>query len=112
MGLHGVLTHIPIHGFAWKIVQRIDPDPAVVDAFTHADGTISGMQAVSAAAPATAMTGESLLSGTRRTDWRQRCKDLSLEPGSRVNIAFRLKEKSNPRFPGLDLEVVGLRLAT
>ena len=53
-----------------EIVQRIDPDPAVLDAFPHSDGTNSGLQAVSAAAPAVAMTGESLLAGTRRTDWR------------------------------------------
>lgn len=52
-----------------EMVQRIDPDPAVLDAFTHPDGTISSLQAVSAAAPAATMTGESLLAGTRRTDW-------------------------------------------
>jgi protein-tyrosine kinase len=52
-----------------EIVQRIDPDPAVLEAFTSSDGPISGLQAVSAAAPAAAMTGESLLAGTRRTDW-------------------------------------------
>jgi single-stranded-DNA-specific exonuclease len=57
-------------------------------------------------------TTVSAIGWTRRTDWRQRCKDLSLESGSRVNIAFRLKEKSNPRFPGLDLELADLRLAT
>jgi single-stranded-DNA-specific exonuclease len=48
---------------------------------------------------------------TRRTDWCQVCSTLNLQPGSRIDIAYRLKEKSNPRFPGLDLELVDLRLA-
>jgi single-stranded-DNA-specific exonuclease len=54
----------------------------------------------------------SALGWTRRTDWRRRCEDLALQPGSRIDIAYRLKEKSNPRFPGLDLELVDLRLAS
>jgi single-stranded-DNA-specific exonuclease len=52
----------------------------------------------------------SALGWTRRTDWRRRCEDLALQPGACVDIAYRLKEKSNPRFPGLDLELVDLRL--
>ena len=59
-----------------EIVQRIDPDPAALDAFTHSDGTMSGLQAVSAAAPAAAMTGDSLLAATRRTDWRPDSKTM------------------------------------
>jgi protein-tyrosine kinase len=53
-----------------EIAQRIDPDQAVLETFTHSDGTISGLQALSAVAPAAAMTGESLLAGTRQTDWK------------------------------------------
>ncbi len=49
---------------------------------------------------------------TRRTDWRRVCSSLALQPGSRVDIAYRLKEKPSPRFPGLDLELVDLRLVT
>jgi single-stranded-DNA-specific exonuclease len=52
------------------------------------------------------------LGWTRRIDWRRRCEDLSLQPGSRVDIVYRLKEKSNPRFPGLDLELVELHLSS
>ncbi len=48
---------------------------------------------------------------TRRTDWRERCQALNLQPGSCIDIAYRLKDKANPRFPGLDLELVDLRLA-
>jgi single-stranded-DNA-specific exonuclease len=56
-------------------------------------------------------TTVSAIGWTRRIDWRQICSTLALQPGSRVDIAFRLKEKFNPRFPGLDLELVDLRLA-
>ena len=54
----------------------------------------------------------SAMGWTRRTDWRQRCQILDLQPGSRIDIAYRLREKSNPRFPGLDLDLVDLRLAS
>ncbi len=57
-------------------------------------------------------TTVSAVGWTRRIDWRQVCSSLALQPGSRVDIAYRLKEKSNPRFPGLDLELVDLRLAS
>jgi single-stranded-DNA-specific exonuclease len=57
-------------------------------------------------------TTVSAIGWTRRTDWRERCEALALQPGSRIDIAYRLKEKSNPRFPGLDLELVDLRLAS
>jgi single-stranded-DNA-specific exonuclease len=54
----------------------------------------------------------SAIGWTRRTDWRECCRIFNLQPGSRIDIAYRLKEKSNPRFPGLDLELVDLRLAS
>jgi single-stranded-DNA-specific exonuclease len=46
---------------------------------------------------------------TRRIDWLNRCTTLDLQPGSRIDIAFRIRENSNPRFPGIDLELVDLR---
>lgn len=49
---------------------------------------------------------------TRRIDWRQHALELSLEAGSCIDIVYRLKENSNPRFPGLNLELVELRLAS
>ena len=54
----------------------------------------------------------SALGWTRRIDWRRRSEELGLCPGARVDIAYRLKEKSNPRFPGIDLDLVDLRLAS
>jgi protein-tyrosine kinase len=53
-----------------EVVQQMDPDPAVLDALTHPDVTTSGVRSASVAAPAVAMTGESLLASTRQTDWR------------------------------------------
>jgi single-stranded-DNA-specific exonuclease len=44
----------------------------------------------------------------RQIDWPERCRQLQLHPGSVVDIAFRLKEKSNPRFPGLEMELIDL----
>jgi single-stranded-DNA-specific exonuclease len=54
----------------------------------------------------------SVLGWSRRIDWRRRCEELDLGPGARIDIAYRLKEKANPRFPGIDLELVDLRLAS
>jgi single-stranded-DNA-specific exonuclease len=48
---------------------------------------------------------------TRRIDWGNRCEAMDLQPGSRIDVMYRLKEKTNPRFPGLDLELVDMRLA-
>ncbi len=46
---------------------------------------------------------------TRHTHWPTRCTDLGLEPGVKIDIAFRLREKNNPRFPGLDLELADIQ---
>jgi single-stranded-DNA-specific exonuclease len=48
---------------------------------------------------------------TRRIDWRSRCEALDLQPGSCIDIVYRLKEKTNPRYPGLDLELIDMRPA-
>ncbi len=53
----------------------------------------------------------SALGWSRVVDWPVRCEELTLQQGSRIDIAYRLKEKSNPQFPGLELELVDMRLA-
>lgn len=50
----------------------------------------------------------SALGWSRVIDWRARCNALQLRQGSRVDIAYRLKAKTNPQFPGLELELLGL----
>jgi single-stranded-DNA-specific exonuclease len=57
-------------------------------------------------------TTVSALGWTRRIDWRRRCEELGLCPGASIDIAYRLKEKTNPRFPGIDLDLVDLRLSS
>ncbi len=52
------------------------------------------------------------LGWSRSVNWPDRCKELALSQGSRIDIAFRLKAKTNPQFPGLELEMVDLRAAT
>jgi single-stranded-DNA-specific exonuclease len=48
---------------------------------------------------------------TRRIDWPCLCASLNLQPGSRIDIAYRIRENTNPRFAGIDLELVELRLS-
>jgi single-stranded-DNA-specific exonuclease len=52
------------------------------------------------------------LGWSRSVNWPDRCKELALRQGSRIDIAYRLKAKTNPQFPGLELEMVDLRAAT
>jgi single-stranded-DNA-specific exonuclease len=52
----------------------------------------------------------SALGWTRRTDWPARCAEMALEKGSLLDVAYRLKAKTNPQFPGLELELVDIRL--
>jgi single-stranded-DNA-specific exonuclease len=35
---------------------------------------------------------------------------MALGEGSRIDVAYRLKTKTNPQFPGLELELVDIRL--
>jgi single-stranded-DNA-specific exonuclease len=51
----------------------------------------------------------SALGWSRSIDWPAHCVTLGLERGSTVDAAYRLKAKSNPQYPGLELELVALR---
>jgi single-stranded-DNA-specific exonuclease len=53
----------------------------------------------------------SALGWSRAIDWPARCTEFALDKGSRIDIAYRLKTKSNPQFPGLELELVDIRKA-
>jgi len=50
----------------------------------------------------------SALGWSRGTDWTVRCAEMALQRGSIVDIAYRLKPKTNPQFPGLELELLDL----
>ena len=53
----------------------------------------------------------SALGWSRGIDWPARCSEMGLDKGSLIDIAYRLKTKSNPQFPGLELELVEIRMA-
>jgi single-stranded-DNA-specific exonuclease len=52
----------------------------------------------------------SALGWSRGVNWAERCRDLELREGSRIDVAYRLK--ANPQFPGLELEIVDVRVAS
>jgi single-stranded-DNA-specific exonuclease len=60
-------------------------------------------------------TGEPLrfsaLGWSRGIDWVARCTEMALDKGSLIDVVYRLKAKTNPQFPGLELELVDIRLA-
>ena len=43
-------------------------------------------------------------------DWPARCIAIGLQAGSAIDIAYRLRSKTSSRFPGLDLELMEIRL--
>lgn len=59
----------------------------------------------------TGLSPLSALGWTRRIDWPERCHQLALVQGSRVDIAFHLRRNRNSRFAGLELELCDLRPA-
>ena len=53
-------------------------------------------------------------SGTVRAvgwDWASRCMDLRLCEGSRIDIAYRIRENDHPDFGGIEVEIAGVRPA-
>jgi single-stranded-DNA-specific exonuclease len=53
----------------------------------------------------------SALGWSRGIDWPARCAEMALDKGSLIDVAYRLKTKSNPHFPVLELELVDIRIA-
>jgi single-stranded-DNA-specific exonuclease len=52
----------------------------------------------------------SALGWSRSIDWPARAAAMALDKGSQVDVAYRLKAKTNPQFPGLELELIDLRM--
>jgi single-stranded-DNA-specific exonuclease len=50
----------------------------------------------------------SALGWSRATEWPTRCTAMTLDKDSRIDAAYRLKAKTNPQFPGLELELVDI----
>ena len=53
----------------------------------------------------------SALGWSRTIDWRLRCTALSLDQGSRVDLAYKIRRNSNPQFGGVELELCDLQSA-
>jgi single-stranded-DNA-specific exonuclease len=53
----------------------------------------------------------SALGWSRGIDWPARCAEMDLDKGSLIDVAYHLKAKANPQFPGLELELVDIRKA-
>jgi single-stranded-DNA-specific exonuclease len=53
----------------------------------------------------------SALGWSRRIDWPARCTEMSLNKGSSIDVAYRLRAKTNPQFPGLELELIDIQTA-
>ena len=53
----------------------------------------------------------SALGWSRGIDWPARCTEMALDKGSLIDVAYRLKAKNNPQFPGFELELIDIRIA-
>ena len=51
-------------------------------------------------------------SRTGQPDWSTRCTQLSLASGSRVDLAFHLRQNKHPIYGGIELEILDLAIAT
>ena len=54
------------------------------------------------------------ISSIRAVGWNlaERAMELRLEPGSRIDIAYRIRENDHPDFGGLEIEIMGMQLST
>ena len=43
------------------------------------------------------------------TNWAQRAMDMQLAPGSMLDIAYRVRLKTNPSYPGIELDLADIR---
>ena len=44
-------------------------------------------------------------------DWAGRCAELALMQGSRVDVAYKIRENEHPDFGGIEIEIAGIRHA-
>ncbi len=44
-------------------------------------------------------------------DWASRCMDLKLEPGSLIDVAYKIRNNDHPEYGGIEIELAGIRPA-
>jgi single-stranded-DNA-specific exonuclease len=51
------------------------------------------------------------ISSIRAVGWNlaEHAMELRLEPGSRIDVAYRIRENDHPEFGGLEIEILGMR---
>jgi single-stranded-DNA-specific exonuclease len=64
-----------------------------------------------AAFPAGSPGSPAPINSIRAVGWNlaERAMELHLEPGSRVDVAYRIRENDHPDFGGLEIEILGMR---
>ena len=52
-------------------------------------------------------------SSIRAVGWNlaERAMELRLQPGSRIDVAYRIRENDHPEFGGLEIEILGMQPA-
>jgi single-stranded-DNA-specific exonuclease len=73
------------------------------------DATSAPPNGASASLPTSALP----ISSIRAVGWNlaERAMELGLEPGSRIDVAYRIRENDHPDFGGLEIEILGMQLA-
>jgi single-stranded-DNA-specific exonuclease len=74
-------------------------------------GSSSSLPAASSAHPP---GSPAPINSIRAVGWNlaERAMELHLEPGSRIDIAYRIRENDHPDFGGLEIEILGMRPGT
>jgi single-stranded-DNA-specific exonuclease len=44
-------------------------------------------------------------------DWAERCLNMQLSPGSKVDVAYRIRENDHPSYGGIEIEIAAIRSA-
>src|SRR5208337_639631 len=65
----------------------------------------------SASLPAGPPNSPAPISSIRAVGWNlaERAMELYLEPGSRIDVAYRIRENDHPDFGGLEIEILGMQ---
>jgi single-stranded-DNA-specific exonuclease len=66
-----------------------------------------------AAFPAGSPGSPAPISSIRAVGWNlaERAMELRLELGSRIDVAYRIRENDHPDFGGLEIEIMGMQAA-
>ncbi len=80
------------------------------DSAASPNGVFNSLPATSSAHPS---GSPAPISSIRAVGWNlaERAMELRLEPGSHIDLAYRIRENDHPDFGGLEIEIMGIQLA-